>query len=197
MNRSQLRIAAVVAVVLLVVLGLYFFLHGDGEPSADGPGEGETPVDETETPILEESFAANLFFPDGGFLLHGESRDLPVVETVEERIAALVEALLAGPSDDRFRAPLPADVSLRKVYIVGDTTVFLDLESAESGPPPASGSRRELLTVYSLVNTVLLNTQGLERVVLLWNGQQPTTFAGHLDTARPLTVNHGLIASAS
>ncbi len=51
-----------------------------------------------------------------------------------------------------------------------------------------------MLTVYSLVNTVLLNTEGAERLVLLWNGQQPMTFAGHLNTARPLKANRDLVA---
>ena len=51
-----------------------------------------------------------------------------------------------------------------------------------------------MLTVYSLVNTVLLNFEQLDRVVLLWNGRQLRTFAGHVDTMRPLAANPDLIA---
>lgn len=194
MNRRQLWIAAVAATVLLAVL--FFFLRHPNEGDGGDLGEGQTPVDQTALPVLEESFTANLYFPDGGVQLHPESRELPAKEAIEERIATLIEALLAGPRDDRFLAPLPGEVILRKVYLIDRTTVFLDLASPNGEPPPASGSQRELLTVYSLVNTVLLNTEGPERVVLLWNGQQPATFAGHLNTARPLAANSRLIASS-
>ena len=43
-----------------------------------------------------------------------------------------------------------------------------------------------MLSVYSIVNTVLLNIPEISAVVLLNNGQQRPTFAGHLDTSRPL-----------
>ncbi len=48
--------------------------------------------------------------------------------------------------------------------------------------------------LYSLVNTVLLNTPEANRLVVLWNGRQPETFAGHIDTARPLAARPNLIA---
>ncbi|MEE8525168.1 MAG: GerMN domain-containing protein [Thermoanaerobaculia bacterium] len=195
MNRHQLWIAAAAAAVLLVS-GLFFFLREPGKEDSDGLGEGVTPVDETALPALEESFTANLYFPDGGVRLHPESRELPAKDSAEEQIAVLIEALLAGPRDDRLLAPLPGEIILSKVYLIDGVTVFLDLGSPNGEPPPASGSQRELLTVYSLVNTVLLNTEGPERVVLLWNGRQPPTFAGHLNTARPLAVNSSLIASS-
>jgi Sporulation and spore germination len=195
MNRRQAWIAGAAAAVLLAA-GLLYFLGDADEESADGLGDGVTPVDENALPLPEESFTANLYFPDGGVQLHAESRELPPGGSVEERVAALVGALLAGPEDGRFLAPLPQEVTLRKVYLIDGTTVFLDLESPDGGPPPASGSLREMLTVYSLVDTVLLNTEGPERVVLLWNGQQPKTFAGHLDTGRPLLADSRLIAGS-
>ncbi len=43
-------------------------------------------------------------------------------------------------------------------------------------------------TVYSLVDTVVLNVEGTKRVVLLWNGVQRARFSGHVDTARPLAA---------
>jgi hypothetical protein len=192
MSRRQLWIAGTAAAVLLAAL--FYVLRDSDEATGDGPGV--TPVDQTVLPVEEQTFTANLYFPDGGAHLHAESRELPVSATVEEQVAVLVGALLAGPGDDRYLAPLPQDVTLRKVYLIGGTTVFLDFESPDGQPPPASGSLREMLTVYSLVDTVLFNTEGPERVVLLWNGHQPETFAGHLDTARPLAADSSLIAGS-
>ena len=109
-----------------------------------------------------------------------------------DRVAALVTALIAGPDAAGLQPPLPKSVTVESVYLM-DGEVVLDLASPEDRPPP-SGSEREMLTVFSLVNTVLLNTEGAERLVLLWNGQQPMTFAGHLNTARPLKANRDLVA---
>lgn len=67
---------------------------------------------------------------------------------------------------------------------------------AEAPPAPAPeflmdkigrmGSTQEMLTVYSLVNTVAMGSEAVERVVLLIDGKQPTTLAGHVDLTRPL-----------
>ncbi len=54
----------------------------------------------------------------------------------------------------------------------------------------ALGSEDELLAVYSLVNTVALNDiEGVGSVVLMWDGRQPETFAGHVDVSRPLMAD--------
>lgn len=70
-------------------------------------------------------------------------------------------------------------------------------EAADMVPAPrpeavklALGSEDELLAVYSLVNTVALNDiAGVESVVLMWDGRQPETFAGHVDVSRPLVAD--------
>ncbi len=157
-------------------------------------GTVTTAIDED--PAAGEVLAADLYFPDTGGRLQAERREVPASAEVTERISAVVETLLDGPSGSGMRPPLPGNVSVRRVYLAEDGLAFLDLESPEGAPPPASGSLREMLTVYSLVNTVLLNFEEIEEIVLLWNGRQLTTFAGHLDTMRPLAVNNELIAQA-
>jgi len=73
----------------------------------------------------------------------------------------------------------------------------LEDETAEEQPIPqlpaetASfygrvGSKQELLAVYNLVNTVALGSEAVEKVVLLLDGKQPETLAGHVDLTRPL-----------
>ena len=51
-----------------------------------------------------------------------------------------------------------------------------------------------MLSVYAIVNTVLAAESEIERVALLWNGQQRPTFAGHLDTSRALRARPDLNA---
>lgn len=196
MNRQVVLIAIA---ILLVLAGLAAFLTWQRGPRDDpsvSPDNLE-PVAGDEVPEEMELLAADLYFPGTGGGLQAERHELPVGESEAERMSAVVAALLAGPRNPSLRAPLPSTVSLRKVYLTEEGTAFLDLESEGGEPPPASGSQREVLTVYSLVNTVLLNFDEAESMVLLWNGRQLRTFAGHLDTMRPLKPNTDLIAPAS
>ena len=164
-----------------------------------GPNKTAPETTGIEAPEIGEEAAAgemlpmDLYFPSTGGWLHVERREVPAKAESAEQIAAVLESLLTGPSDSNRLAPLPDGVGLRKVYLADNRLAYLDFESSES-TPPASGSLREMLTVYSLVNTVLLNFDELEGIVLLWNGRQLKTFAGHVATMRPLPANTDLIA---
>ena len=188
------------------------------EPVAD-----ETPaaaVAVTEELVLEP---ADLYFPSlaGGLKLHRQ--DLPSGEPLD-RVRFLVEALIDGPagvSDGDLYPPFPEGTSLASVYALHGNAVAVDLRSrptaastdaaadasaadeVSDGPAPrvserpAWGSEDEILTVYSLVNTVTLNRlEGVDRVVILWDGRQPETFAGHLDVSRPLAPDPSWVVSA-
>ncbi len=186
-------IAIAIVAVLAGVVAVVFWPR-------DVPEGATSETDGSETAAVDEDlaagevWAANLYFPSTGGLLLAEAREVPASAETAERISALVTTLLAGPRGRGMRPPLPDNVTVRKVYLAEDGLAFLDLESPDGAPPPASGSLREMLTVYSLVNTVLLNFDELERIVLLWNGRQLKTFAGHLDTMRPLAANTDVVA---
>lgn len=171
--------AGVAALLLLFVAGC----------RPDGPGEGSGERDGAKGEAAE----AELYFPGEGGRLYVERREVPAGGDPEERIAALVEALIAGPGGASLRAPLPEGVTVREVDLIGGT-VYLDLASPDGEPPPSTGSMREMLTVYSLINTVLLNVEGATRLAILWNSEQPLTYGGHVNTARPLPVNRDLVA---
>jgi hypothetical protein len=72
--------------------------------------------------------------------------------------------------------------------------LYVDLDLAAESSIPAWGSRQEMLAVYSIVNTLLAAEPEIQSVVLLRDGQQRATFAGHLDTSRPLFANPRLVA---
>ncbi len=185
--------------IALAVLGLAaaatFFFWQRGAVEDRQTGVETVEVVGAAGAAAEDGVVAELYFPGRGGWLHAERHEVPASDQAEAQIAALVETLIAGPRGAGLASPLPRDVTVKSVYLMDDEVV-LDLASPERRPPP-SGSQREMLTVYSLVNTVLLNTEGAERLVLLWNGQQPMTFAGHLYTARPLQANRHLVARGS
>ncbi len=195
MTRQAVLIAIALFAVLAVLVAIVSRQQDDSGETASESVETETTASD-EDAAVGEMLVAELYFPGTGGWLHAERRELPSSAESAERISAVVANLLAGPRGGGMRAPLPESVSVRKVYLSENGVAFLDFESIDS-TPPASGSQREMLTVYSLVNTVLLNFEELDRIVLLWNGRQLKTFAGHVDTMRPLAVNTDLIARDS
>lgn len=195
MSRQVVLIAIAIFAILAGLVAHFTWQRDAGDDAASEPVAAEPTL--SPAPLSgEELLAADLYFPGTGGGLQAERHELPMSADASERISTVVAALLAGPRGAGLQAPLPEGVSVRKVYLTEGGTAFLDLESVAGAPPPASGSLREMLTVYSLTNTVLLNFDEVKSLVLLWNGRQRTTFAGHLDTMRPLSANTDLIAPA-
>jgi Sporulation and spore germination len=127
-----------------------------------------------------------LYFPGANGRLVTESREIEGSVEPSTLAARIVEALLEGPRNEPSYRPFPEDVSLGEVYFSSDGTAYVDLRSTASPSPPFEGTTVELLTLYSLVNSVVGNVPGARSLVVLWNGRQPRTFGGHIDTSRPL-----------
>jgi hypothetical protein len=136
-----------------------------------------------------------LYFPGPGGRLLREERSIEG-STDPSRVAAhIVEALLEGPQSEQGFRPFPAGVSIGEVHVTGDGVAYVDLISAGNPTPPFEGSTVEMLTLYSLVNSVVENVPGARSLVVLWNGRQPRTFGGHIDTTRPLLPAPALATS--
>lgn len=136
-----------------------------------------------------------LYFPGPGGRLMREPREIPGAAGASELATHVVEALLAGPSSEPPYRPFPADVTVGDVQVAPDGTAFVDLRCTTSPSPPFAGTTTELLVLYSLVNSVVENVPEARALVVLWNGRQPRTFGGHVDTTRPLHPAPGLAAS--
>jgi hypothetical protein len=144
-----------------------------------------------EAPTRELPFT--LYFPGGDGRLHAETRTLQVGEAPASRAQTVIAALLAGPRGADLLAPFAERVELAAATLSATGTLYLDLRGGPA--PPGMGSTDEMLTVYSLVDTAAWNVPEARRVVLLWNGIQPESLAGHVDTARPLSPSKALVAA--
>lgn len=138
----------------------------------------------------------NLYFPASDGMLHSVRRTLEVTPDPAQRARALLQALLAGPNEEGLVPPFEKDTEVASALLSESGVLYVDLRAPQPAPP-SLGSRDELLTVYSVVNTAVLNVPEARRVVLLWNGTQLESLGGHVDTARPLRPNHGLVAPAA
>jgi hypothetical protein len=132
-----------------------------------------------------------LFFPGDDTLLHREIRELPeLAAATTTRIRTVVEELVAG-SQNGLAPAFPWAATVETVFADGNGDAFVDLSAPPAGA--VQGSDGELMLTYAVVNSVVANCSGIERVQLLFGGREVSTL-GHLDLSRPLAARPQLVA---
>ena len=134
----------------------------------------------------------NLYFADPtSECLSAERRIITKAFTQKQRIAQTVKELISGPRGNLIRTT-PTQTILKNVLIDNNKVVWLDFSAHLSKDHPG-GSSAEITTVYSIVNTVLLNYKEVTKVRILIDGNAIETLAGHIDCSVPLLADKGLI----
>jgi len=87
--------------------------------------------------------------------------------------------------------PSPRKQASRGVT-VKDGTAAIDFDRNLVDLHPG-GSASEIMTLYSLTNTVILNVPSVKKVTILIEGKILETIKGHIDTSSPLELNRDLI----
>lgn len=107
-----------------------------------------------------------------------------------DRARAIVSYLLEGRAAVGLRSPIPAGTRLRSVFVTnGLIIVNLSKEFANN---VADDVDSELLAVYSLVNSLLFNIEGVDGVQLLVEGERIPTLRGTVDLEQPLVANQAI-----
>ena len=195
-RRVLMGVAALVTAAVfgwLVMTGLGRLLHAPAappaEPGVEAPAVAPPPGAATEGPKIK----ATLFFAsEDGQRLTGVQQDVPLAEGTVAQARALIEALLSVPAPPPYSSTVPQGTTLRGLYVSDRFEVFVDLDATVRTKHPG-GSMQELLTVYSVVNTLLVNLPTMTEVQILIDGQEADSLAGHVDLRRPLRKNEGLI----
>lgn len=141
-----------------------------------------------------------LFFiePDGRYLT-SEIRNIEHPGNIFTFCRMMMEALIDGPgrrsAEGRAGSLIPVldpETQLLGVYIDDAKTAYVDLSKKTARSYPG-GIRMELLSVYSIANTLVVNIDGIDRVKLLLDGNEAKTFAGHIDIGYPVKANMLLV----
>ena len=121
-----------------------------------------------------------------------EERDVAFSPDLARQLRTVVEELVRGP-EQGLVATLPAGTRVNDVFVLAHGVACVSL-SGEIASGLPGGSRAELLTVYSIVNTIVTNFPAVSRVQLVLNDQLATTLGGHVDIGRPLPPDMTLVA---
>lgn len=113
-----------------------------------------------------------------------EERKVVALPYMSEEAKEILKELIKGPLDSSLKPTIPLQTEVEDVYLKDDCFyVNFSLALKEKHPGGSSG---ELLTVYSIVNTLLINFPSQSRVQILIQGKPEETLAGHIDISNPL-----------
>jgi hypothetical protein len=178
-------------VAMFCVIGLILFATTvDEGRAAERPGEASTGGDSVTEP--QALPVVHIYFADrNGLYLQAEERIFAGSERGIDRGRAIVEALIKGPRTGLMRT-LPAGTQLRAFYLAPGSRAYVDLSESITEQYPG-GCKSEMLTLYSIVNSLILNMPKVSTVKILVGGRDVPTMAGHIDIRYPFTADMSLI----
>ena len=183
-NKRSVKIA-LACVWAFVVIALLAFAVKLLQEFTSSPEQAPDIVQISQPPPEPKEREATLFFADpNASSLQPEKRFICLEKGARDDAVALLEELAKGPQLEGLSPTIPAETRVLNAFNMNDTLVLdfsQELQTNHSG-----GSAGELITVYSIVNTMTANLRGVKKVQILVEGQEVESLAGHLDLARPL-----------
>lgn len=145
----------------------------------------------TEKQHLNRSIV-HLYFSDrNNLFLKAEKKNIFHSDNPTELGKIIVEDLINGPRTGLMRT-IPEDTTLKAFYIIQDGTAFVDLSDTIKDAHPG-GVKSELFSIYSIVNSLILNIPDVDAVKILIGGREMMTLGGHIDLRFPFKANMLLI----
>jgi spore germination protein GerM len=175
--------------ILLIGWCCLLLLAGCEDP-ADQSMQQQMIQEDDESP--GDSSIVHLYFSDreNSFLI-AENRHIFNQEDPIALGTQILHTLLKGPQ--KALAPtIPPQTRLNAFYLAPNNIAFVDL-SGEIMDNHPGGAKSELLTIYSIVNSLILNIPEVEAVKLLIDGREVSTLAGHIDLRWAFKANMLLI----
>jgi len=142
--------------------------------------------------ILVERKEVVLYFSDSeGEYLVGEKREISRKNEVKEEAKEAILELIKGPKG-KLISTLPPRTKLLTLQISDEGLAKVNFSPALSKDHPG-GSSGEVMTIYSIVNSLCLNFPQIKRVQILIDGKPAETITGHLSLKQPISPKPDLI----
>jgi spore germination protein GerM len=143
------------------------------------------------TARLEKKIVTLYFSGEEGEYLTGERREILNKGDAQEDAKEVIDELIKGPKGKLIRT-LPPRTKLLSLEIdeKGVAKVNFDKTLSEDHP---GGSSAEMMTVYSIVNSLTLNFPQIKGVQFLIGGEKGGTIKGHLALDHPILSKTDLI----
>lgn len=184
--KGKARLVGFVFVVAVLLLGvLLFFLPTEKRDGTEQRSQVASLED-------REAVVVHLYFAErSNSFLSAEERMLQNPDDPILFGRMIVEALIRGPDSGLMRT-VPKETLLRAFYITADGTAYTDFSTEIKDKHPG-GAGSELMTIFSIVNSLVLNVGEIKTVRLLVGGREMDTLAGHIDIRKPFKADMLLI----
>ncbi len=168
---------------------LFVYIHEFGMAENIKPAELNA---QPGTSYKSEKSVVHLYFAyrDNSFLA-AEERIMTSSNDPVEFGKHIIDALIKGPQEGLMRT-IPPDATLRAFFVTPDGTAYVDLTNAAAKKHPG-GCKSEIMTIYSIVNSLILNVGEIHAVKILIGGRETITLAGHVDVRFPFNADMLLI----
>jgi spore germination protein GerM len=204
MTSRQANLLSVVGLVLLLVLVAVTaprwarWLQRPLPAQADDPAEPGTRPAADAAPLAapQRSISVKLFFQAAdrpGLLI--EERPVAFSTDLSRQIKTVVDELIAGSKSGHLATMAP-ETRVLEVFVTARGVAYVSL-SKEAAAATGQGSEAELVTVYSVVNSLTVNFPAIKRVQILLEDKPTPTLWGHVDLTRPLSPDMTLLASST
>ena len=186
MINQKKTIAGLSVILFAVVSGILALLISDDGTEQEKRDRNYTPGTYIDEQVKESSV----------FLYFGDRKRPYLIS--EERVVShpenpvlfgkkIIAELIKGSNSGLMRS-LPAETAVRAFYITKNKTAYVDFSREISDNHPGGGPM-ENLTIYSIVNSLVLNIPEIETVKILVDGQEAETLAGHINIRYPLQAD--------
>lgn len=167
-----------IVVAMVLAAGVGWFLAGRSLEGRAVPSSAPLPQpEEGRRRVISHLYFGGL----RGRFLTSEQRSVRRPDSAAAYARQLIDMLIEGPKQGGSRT-LPETARVRALFVSGDGVAYVDfVDNAFEQHPGGVGS--ELITLYSVVNTLVLNIEEIRCVKLLIGGQEAVTLAGHVDLA--------------
>jgi len=146
--------------------------------------------------LREQKKEVTLYFSDReAEYLIGEKREIKKKEAVEDEAGELIQELIKGPKG-KLLPTLPSRTKLLSLRLDEKGMAKVNFSKALSKDHPG-GSSAEMVTVYSVVNSLVLNFPKIKRVQFLVEGKEIDTITGHLSISKSVSSRPDLIKKSS
>ena len=123
--------------------------------------------------------------------LIGERNRITKKDRLEEEAKELVAELIRGPKG-KLIPTLPPQTRLLSLHVDEEGLAKVSFSKAFTTDHPG-GSSAEIMTVYSIVNSLTTNFPQIKRVQIVVEGKEIESIAGHLSLKRPIPPKADLI----
>lgn len=145
--------------------------------------------------LREEGMKVKLYFssPDASCLI-AEEREVEKGKNTNEQIKLIIRELIKGPRT-KLEPTLPSECKVKEIFL-HEKTVFVNFDK-NIVEGHCKGSSGEILTIYSIVNTLLDNLSDYKKVQILVEGRECETLVGHIFLRKPFFKNMKIVKEAN